>query len=260
MPRQKKSTQATQNSDDDEDTLQSQSLTQAERAIASFSQEEVERRINEIVQYMLIMDSKRIPIKKLEINKNILKEQSRGFDAMFLQAKQRLKNVFGIDVLEVDSSKQKSYILVNRFWTDPDQDKTHLKWSDEDHQKTGLLLIVLSIIFMNGNVAPDTLMWHTLKKLGLDIEKTHLVFGDIKKLITQEFVRQAYIEYIRNPQSDPPSYELKWGPRAALETTKRKVLQFVCRIYGDDIHLEHWRMQYQEVLQEEEAANAATSS
>ena len=59
---------------------------------------------------------------------------------------------------------------------------------------------------------------------------THKVFGDVKKLITQEFVRQNYVEYIRQPNTDPPHYELKWGARAKAEITKKNVLQFVCQV------------------------------
>jgi hypothetical protein len=67
-------------------------------------------------------------------------------------------------------------------------------------------------------------------KISFDFRRTHEVFGDIKKLITQEFVRQGYLEYIRQPATDPPAYDFKWGCRARSETTKKKVLDFVCQV------------------------------
>ena len=60
--------------------------------------------------------------------------------------------------------------------------------------------------------------------------QNHAVFGDVKKLITQEFVRMGYLEYVRDPKSDPPVYEFKWGPRAKLEISKRNALDFVCQV------------------------------
>ena len=60
---------------------------------------------------------------------------------------------------------------------------------------------------------------------------THEVFGDIKKLLTQEFVRQGYLEMTRQPNMDPPVTEFGWGQRAKLETSKRRVLEFVSKVY-----------------------------
>ena len=58
----------------------------------------------------------------------------------------------------------------------------------------------------------------------------HEVFGDVKKLLMGEFVRQGYLECSRVPTSDPPKYEYRWGVRAKHETTKRHVLDFVCQV------------------------------
>ena len=62
---------------------------------------------------------------------------------------------------------------------------------------------------------------------------THEVFGDIKKLLTQEFVRQGYLEMTRQPNMDPPVTEFGWGQRAKLETSKRRVLEFVSKVWVD---------------------------
>lgn len=253
MPKAKqKSGRATDsNSNMDDDSMPStQTLTQAERYVASLPKEEVNQKVCDLVQYLLIMDQKKIPIKKLDINKYILKEHSRAFNKFFSKAKTTLKEVFGIHLMELDA-KQKSYILVNMF--ENEVDKEHLVWPPEDNAKMGLLMVVLSTIFMKGNVMPDNLLYHMLKKLGIDTEQNHAVFGDVKKLITQEFVRMGYLEYVRDPKSDPPVYEFKWGPRAKLEISKRNALDFVCQIY--DVELDIWTSQLQDVLRDEELTN-----
>ncbi|KAK2185794.1 hypothetical protein NP493_222g02010 [Ridgeia piscesae] len=227
-----------------------QTLTQAERYVASLPKEEGQPKVCDLVQYLLIMDQKKIPIKKLDINKYVLKEHSRAFNMFFRRAKTTLKEVFGINLIELDA-KQKSYILVNIL--ENDDDRAHLVWPPEDNAKMGLLMVILTTIFMKGNIMQDSLLYHMLKKLGIDTEQNHPVFGDLKRLITQEFVRMGYLEYVRDPKSDPPVYDFKWGPRAKLEISKRNALDFVCQIY--EVDPEIWTSQWQDVKREEELTN-----
>jgi hypothetical protein len=42
----------------------SQSMTQAEKAVHSMDPAEQDKRLNDLVQYLLIMDQKKLPIKK----------------------------------------------------------------------------------------------------------------------------------------------------------------------------------------------------
>ena len=58
----------------------------------------------------------------------------------------------------------------------------------------------------------------------------HEVFGDVKKLLTQEFSRQGYLEVTKQPSMEPPVTEFRWGQRAKNETSKRKVLEFVSKV------------------------------
>ncbi|XP_013404380.1 non-structural maintenance of chromosomes element 3 homolog [Lingula anatina] len=267
MPKAKKKTQRPQRSSQaessDEEVEATQSLTQAQRAVSNFSQADIQKKVTELVQYILIADQKKIPIKKKEINRHVLKEMSKSFPILIKKAEEQLQYVFGFKLQTETTGKQTSYMLVNAI--DLNEDEPHLKWSPEENAKTGLLMIILSLIFMEGNVVPDTKLWHTLKRLGVDSEKNHEVFGDVKKLVTQEFVRQAYLEYVRQPNTDPPSFEFRWGSRAQAETTKRNVLEFVCQIYGrevDDVdspeygncvpmELTKWTSQYQDVVRSE---------
>ena len=59
---------------------------------------------------------------------------------------------------------------------------------------------------------------------------SHEIFGDVKKLLTQEFPRQMYLAYERVPKSDPPSFTFEWGQRAKLEFSKWNSLQFMCTV------------------------------
>lgn len=74
-----------------------------------------------VVRYLLIADQKKIPIKRADIVKNsIPKELSRAFNVLMKEACDKLRNVFGIQVIHDD----KGYILVNtidNFYNDPHQ-------------------------------------------------------------------------------------------------------------------------------------------
>ncbi|XP_067683534.1 non-structural maintenance of chromosomes element 3 homolog [Haliotis asinina] len=226
---------------------QMSSQTQADKAAAGIDQTELDRKVNDLVQYLLIMWQKNYPIKKLDINKNVLKEHRSAFAHIMKKAQEKLAMVFGVDVVELQDKYKGSFILLNRL--ENDTDNPHLLWPEEDNTKTGLLMVILSIIYMNGNVMQDSELWHALKKLGVEPDLPHPTFGDAKKLITQEFVRQGYIEYIRQQNVDPPSFEFKWGQRAQLETSKRHCLTFVSQIY--DMDVERWTSQYQDMVETE---------
>ncbi|KAL5014212.1 hypothetical protein ScPMuIL_008482 [Solemya velum] len=231
---------------------QTQSNTQAERAMAGMEPAEQERRTNDLVQYLLIMDQRKVPIKKLDINKQVLKEHSKAFPIIMRSASDKLSKVsVGLKVIEMQDNKQKSYILVNEI--EQTSESQHLRWSDEEKSKMGLVMVILSLVFMNGNTMKDSLLWHTLKKMGVDHEHQHEVFGDVKKLVMTEFVRQGYLECIKQPNSDPPAFDFKWGQRSKQETTKRKVLQFVCKVYEKEP--QQWTSQWQDLLQSEGTPN-----
>lgn len=56
-----------------------------------------------------------------------------------------------------------------------------------------------------------------------------LVLQWVLKAITL-FPFTRYLEYTRLPHTDPPEFEFRWGPRAAKETSKKQILQFVAKV------------------------------
>ncbi|MXQ99263.1 hypothetical protein E5288_WYG003496 [Bos mutus] len=113
--------------------------------------------------------------------------------------------------------------------------------------KLDLLMVILSVIFMNGNKANEAVIWEVLCKLGLCPGIRHSLLGEVRKLITDEFVKQKYLEYKRVPNSRPPEYEFFWGLRSYHETSKMKVLKFACKVQKKDP--KDWAVQYQEAVE-----------
>lgn len=257
-PSQSQRPRARRSNDEDEEievdcTQTTKSQSQKTQNQKEISKDELKRKVVEVVRYLLFSDRKKYPIKRGDITKNVLKEHSRAFNQIFDQAKTTLHKVFGIEVEEIEVGKAKGYILVDAAKTE-EQDQL-MDWGD-DLPKMGLLMVVLSLIFMSDHVISESLLWHTLKKLGIEPRVEHDIFGDPEKLISQEFVRQCYVDRKKVLGGDEAAYEYRWGSRAEKELSKRQVLQFVSELYVTQ--MDDWTSQMKEILAEEEKAMNGT--
>uniref|UniRef100_A0A8C5VEG0 MAGE domain-containing protein n=1 Tax=Microcebus murinus TaxID=30608 RepID=A0A8C5VEG0_MICMU len=158
------------------------------------------------------------------------------------------EQMFRVNLKEID--KQSSlYILISN-----QESSTGILGTTKESPKLGLLMVLLSIIFMNGNRSSGAVIWEVLRKLGLRPGVKHSLFGEVRKLITDEFVKQKYLEYKRVPNSRPPEYEFFWGLRSYHETSKMKVLKFACKVQKKDP--KDWASQYREAVEMEVQAAA----
>ncbi|CAO2623847.1 Melanoma-associated antigen B4 [Lemmus lemmus] len=116
--------------------------------------------------------------------------------------------------------------------------------------RNGLLMPLLGVIFLNGNRATEKQVWDFLNILGIIDGKVHMIFGEPRNIITKDFVKENYLVYRQVANSDPPSYEFLWGPRAHAETTKMKVLMFVAKI--NETIPQAFPSHYEEALRDQE--------
>ncbi|VCW69317.1 unnamed protein product [Gulo gulo] len=116
-------------------------------------------------------------------------------------------------------------------------------------------MTILCVIFMKGNCATEEDIWEVLNVMGVYAERKHLIYGDPKKLVTQDLVQERYLQYRQVANSDPPRYEFLWGPRAHAETSKMKVLEFLAKIH--DTVPSAFPSWYEEALQDEEERTRA---
>uniref|UniRef100_A0A0B7AT40 MAGE domain-containing protein n=1 Tax=Arion vulgaris TaxID=1028688 RepID=A0A0B7AT40_9EUPU len=189
---------------------------------------ELDKKVNELVQYFLVMDQKKIPIKKKDINKAIQINGAKAFLTILEKASEKLSNIFGYRVVELEDKLKGSYILVNDVTYSSDEKV--LIWSEEDRAKMGLLSVILNMIFMNGNLIYEDDLWFALTRLGISQEEKNPTFGNVKSLIMEEFVRQAYLEVVQQPNAETPTKSFHWGQRAKHELTKTVALNIVCQI------------------------------
>ncbi|XP_053857878.1 LOW QUALITY PROTEIN: non-structural maintenance of chromosomes element 3 homolog [Vidua macroura] len=218
--------------------------TQVERR----SQDQVNQKVSELVQFLLVKDQKKIPIKRADMLKNIIREYRDAYSEIVKRADRTLQAVFGLQLVEIDT-KRHIYILINNL---PPVQVMGVCLRDKEKEKMGLLLVILSFIFMKGNSVKDSALWEFLHLLRVYPGKQHSVFGDVRKLVTEEFVRQKYLETTAIPLTDPPEFKYQWGPRAEKETSKKDVLNFVAKVRARTPTF--WASQYSEA-----EANKATT-
>ncbi|KAJ3587047.1 hypothetical protein NHX12_013437 [Muraenolepis orangiensis] len=191
----------------------------------------------ELVQYFLIKDENKLPVRRADIVKNVLKEYKNVFQEIMKRTSHTFEKVYGFKVVEIDA-KNHIYILINQL--------KPAEGAPEriSNPNTGLLLVILSVVFMKGGVVREASVWNTLKMMQVDPRENHRVFGDVKKLVTDDFVRQRYLEYTKIPHTEPLEHEFRWGQRAEVEVSKLDMLEFLGQLHGKDP--QHWSQQYKE--------------
>lgn len=202
--------------------------------------EDVARRANEVVYLMLVREQTKIPVKRADIVKHVMKENKTSFNTVMKTASEKFGEVFGMEIVEIGEGPKKAYILRNKL--------EEVLFPGQDEAKRGLLTVILTLIYMSGNVMQDGPFWHALKKLGIEQGVRHSEFGDVKRLIMTEFSRQMYLEITRTPGSDPAQYSFQWGPRAHQEVTKLKLLEFVTELY-EKSDPSIWKSQYRDATE-----------
>ncbi|XP_032330406.1 melanoma-associated antigen 9 [Camelus ferus] len=186
-------------------------------------------KVADLVNFMILKYRLKEPITKAEMLKVVIKRYKKQFPVIFKKACKCLEVISGIDVKEVDPQIH-SYVLVNSL------DLTHVETLSDNQSmpKNGLLIIILGLIFIEGNCTPEENIWDFLSMIGVYAGREHFIYGEPRKLLTRDWVQQNYLVYQKVPNSDPPRYEFLWGPRAHAETSKMKVLEFLAKIKGTD--------------------------
>ncbi|XP_069895496.1 melanoma-associated antigen 10-like [Dipodomys merriami] len=187
----------------------------------------------------------RQPVTMEELLSCINPHHHHYFSVIFGRARAYMLLIFGIYIEEVDPIFH-TYVLNIAAGLTYDGIMTDV----QGMPKTGLLIVILSIIFTEGNRAKEEVMWQALSMMGVYAWKEHCLFGDPWRLIMEDFIREGYLEYQQVPGSDPACYEFLWGPRARAETTKMKILVHCAHFGGIDPM--SFSALYEEALREEQ--------
>ncbi|XP_058906629.1 melanoma-associated antigen B18-like [Kogia breviceps] len=198
-----------------------------------------------LVQFLLQKYQNKEPITKADMVKFVIKKYKYHFNEILKRASEHMELAFGLDLKEVDPTRH-CYALVSKL----DLTLNGTMNDEENMPKTGLLMIVLGVIFTKGNCAPEEEIWEVLNMMGVHAERKHFIYGDPKKVITEDLVQLKYLEYRQVANSDPLRYEFLWGPRAHAEVSKMKILEFLAKVH--DTVPSAFPSWYEEALRDEE--------
>ena len=219
--------------------------SQAPSTVESFYRGRLKEKVILLVYYLLYKYQNKEPITKGEMVRNIIQTYRNHFLEILKRASDHMEMVFGLDMKELDPYRH-VYILVNKL----EPCCGTVLNDDGGVPKTGLLMTILGVIYMNHNRATEEQVWKILNVMGLYWGRRHFLFGEPKKLITEDLVKENYLVYRQVPHSHPPHHEFLWGPRAHVETTKMKVLEFLAKVHDTDPTT--FPFLYKEALKDEE--------
>ncbi|XP_004416326.1 PREDICTED: melanoma-associated antigen 9-like [Odobenus rosmarus divergens] len=178
-----------------------------------------------LVGFLLLKYRNKQPTCQAEMLEIVSKDYQDDFPVILGQASECMRLVFGVDVKEVDPSDH-SYVLVNVLGLTCDG----MLSGKHGMPKTSLLVLLLGVILVEDDCAPEGEVWDVLGVMGVYAGKEHIIYGEPRELLTKVWVQEGYLEYRQVPGSDPARYEFLWGPRAHAETSKSQVLEYLLQV------------------------------
>jgi hypothetical protein len=160
----------------------------------------VDRKVGEIVRYLLCAERRKAPVKKSElIDKAIGSEFSSCFSCFIPLAKERLSEVFGVDLEEVIPTKPNTkakpakqqtsvryYILTNQIPAHARE--ALLPCSQKNCEERGLLFFILTLILLKDGSIQEESLFKVLRHLGISNGSIHARFKDVDALVKKDFV------------------------------------------------------------------------
>ncbi|XP_054977081.1 melanoma-associated antigen B16-like [Sorex araneus] len=214
-------------------------------SIDSWSSFSLDSKVIDLVQFIIFKYRLKDPIITMEEMLEVITDGHEQFPVIFKKASKCLEVICGIDIKEVDSNTQ-SYVLFDSLSLTYDG----ILSDKESMPNKGLLVIVLGVIFIEGNCAHEEDMWDFLNIIGVYAGRSHFIYGEPMNLLTREWVQENYLEYKQVPNSAPPCYNFLWGPRAYAEINKLEVMQFLIKIkITDPTSFLFW---YRQAMKDEE--------
>jgi len=219
------------------------------------TEEDAEKMISDVVYFFLVEDQKKSLINRPDImNKCGVNKKARAVqEYVMMKAKDKLMNIMGIRVKEVEGKKGgRSYILVNELAA-AEKAISYLSISEKETARMGIIFSILGLIFMeNGSVSEEDL-FSFLERMGMSSnpELAEIFDGDVKKYINDVLVtKQHYLRKVKKECVDAEQvFEYMWGDRADAEVKKSDVLKMVSDVF--DCAPKMFNEQYEKVKNEE---------
>ncbi|KAL1774241.1 necdin [Sigmodon hispidus] len=201
------------------------------------------QKAQELMWYVLVKDQKRMVLWFPDKVKDVMGRYMKWCRSILRRISLILARVFGLH-LRLTNIHTMEFALVKALRPE-ELDRVAL---NNRMPMTGLLLMILSLIYVKGRGAREGVVWNVLSILGLRPWRKHPTFRDVRKIITEEFVQQNYLKYQSVPHIELPEYEFFWGSRANSEIIKMQIMEFLARIFKKEPQA--WPSRYREALEQ----------
>ncbi|XP_006903363.1 PREDICTED: melanoma-associated antigen 11-like [Elephantulus edwardii] len=172
-----------------------------------------------LVNFLLSKYHCDMPTTKEEIVDKVIGRYERYFPEIFRRALEIMQMVFGVEM----NPTSHTYVLAPLLGLTYDDS---VKSQTQSFPKNGLLITILSTIFLEGGRASEQKIWETLQVMEVHAGQEHFIYGEPRKLIL-EWKQDEYLKIEPVPNSRPPCQEFLWGNRARRETSELTVLEFL---------------------------------
>ncbi|XP_010500010.1 PREDICTED: melanoma-associated antigen 8-like [Camelina sativa] len=231
-------------------------MADEEDALSQFniSKEETDKLVSEVIRFILFKSHQTsgCPIKREDLTQIVTKNYRQRNLATHVinEAKNKLSNVFGYDLKELQRSRassnaqtrlppqsqssvdSKSYVLVSQL---PIETFRKYVVDETTSPMTGFTFAVLAIVQLAGGKIPEETLWHHLKRMGLHEGDEHNpVFGNNKQnletLVQQRFLQK---EKVSGPEGTSLFYDL--AERALDPQVSEKLKDYISQILKNDV-------------------------
>ena len=156
---------------------------------SALPQEALNEMVANLMKFFLLKYLAKQLTSQAEMLKKVLKDNQEHFLVVFSQASECLQVVIGMEVKELDPGEH-TYIMVPTLGLTCDE----MLSSGQSLPKASLLVLVLSLIMQNEDLAPEEAVLGALSRMGVYVGSAHCVFGEPRELLTQVWVQEGYPE------------------------------------------------------------------
>ncbi|KAH8149318.1 uncharacterized protein LAJ45_06858 [Morchella importuna] len=205
-----------------------------------------DRLVKKLIRLALASEYIRQPLKRTDISSKVLGTQGRMFKSIFDQAQRELREVFGMQLVELPM-REKTKLSQRRAAQNSDRAPTSSKQyllqtvlpqpfreseivqphGFREQTYTGLVTMIVSLIYLNGKVLPENKLIRYLTRMNADdytpIDKTEKIIALM--------VKQGYITKQKDDTGDG-GHDYYLGPRAKMEIGSDGVLNMLKTVYG----------------------------
>lgn len=244
----------------------------------------VEDMAKKLVRLALACEFQRRPLRRGDISEKVLGAQGRQFKNVFAQAQGHLRDVFGMEMVELPAKEKVTLQQRRAAQKSQSQSKGTTSWIlrsilpgeyrnpaimtpnaaptvAEESKYVAVYTMLVAIILLNGGSLPDAKMERNLKKLQID-DNTPLSEYDKTEKLMKRLEKDGYIVRVKESTGTGED-DIYWtvGPRGKVEVGTDGVRGVVTAVFGhpeeEDGEELHQKLTRSLGLQEEETNGAA---